>query len=262
MSFKNPFEPGGWFHQQGVRFKAMRTRMEASKRRNALHKKVVSLIGKQSDPRAAQLAVDLYELWGDPLDQARESYVRSCLKEFESAEGHVLVSSASLMTLILGAVSANDRGRNVWCLEQDPHWTNVIRSWLAQYAIKGTYVISAPPTVRGGMVRYRVDTKHLPKNIGLILCDGSSATPGSALSTLLSIGPHLAPEFTVFARKIRVDEDGPLLKRWAMKNDATFVVVNNRDGFVKISRRDGAKQHSGGRASYAIGDMAVTEARA
>lgn len=255
MKMKIPFGAETWPDKIKERVAATRSRRAAASRRTALHNCVLDLIDKGADPKSSNTAVKLYDLWGDTLDPARESFVRSCLMECENAEGHVLMSSASLMTLVLGAVSANDRNRTVWCLEQDQHWTNVMRSWLDQYAIKGTYVISAPPAVRGGLVHYKIDTKHLPRNIGLVMCDGLSASPSSTLSTLLSVSPHLAENFTVFARKVRLDEDGALLKRWAAKNDATFVVVNKRDGFVKISRR-GREQYQGqdgqGRATYQV----------
>ena len=253
MSLKNPFEEGGRLHNLRTRMQARRTRAEATKRRNLLHKRIMNLIARNTGPRAANAAVELYELWGDTLDPAREAFVRSCLSEFETTSGHALISSASLMTLVMGAVSDGDRDRTVWCLEQNAHWTNVMRSWLDQYAIRGTYVIAAPSTVRGGMVRYRIDTRHLPQNIGMVVCDEVGASPGATLSTLLSIAPHLAPEFTLFARKVRLDEDGPLLRRWAMKNDATFVAVNQRDGFIKISRREREANH--GRAAYEIPEI-------
>lgn len=257
MSFNNLFEEGGRIDRLKTAINARRSRHEATKRRNLLHKRIMGLIGKSGDPRTANRAVELYELWGDALDPAREAFVRSCLKEFETTSGHALISSASLMTLVMGAVSHDNKDRTVWCLEQNSHWTNVIRSWLDQYAIRGTYVIAAASTVSGGMVRYRIGTKHLPKNISMVVCDEVGASPGSTLSTLLSIAPHLAPEFTIFARKVRLDEDGPLLRRWAMKNDATFVAVNQRDGFIKISRRE--KQANHGRASYEVSEITAEE---
>lgn len=242
---ENPIDNIKWIKRLRERMEVRRSHREAAKRRNELHKAVTQLVNKGMDPRAASTALDLYALWGDPLDLARESYLRSAIKELSETDGHVLISSASLMTVIMGALSDGKEGRTIWCLEQNPHWTNVIRSWLTEYAIKKTYVISAPSVVKGGMVRYRVGTSHLPKNLGLILCDGTGASPGSALATLLSIGPHLSERFTILARGIRVDEDGPLLKRWASKNNSTFVVVNGRDGFIKIARRTEQQQQQG-----------------
>jgi hypothetical protein len=234
-----------WIKKFRERMNVHRSHNEAAKRRNDLHKAITKLVNKGADPRAEGTALDLYALWGDPLDLARESYLRSAIKELSETDGHVLMSSASLMTVIMGALSDQQDGRTVWCLEQNTHWTNVIRSWLTEYAIRKTYVISAPSVVKGGMVRYKVGTSHLPKNLGLILCDGTGASPGSALATLLSISPHLSERFTILARGIRVDEDGPLLKRWAAKNNSTFVVVNGRDGFIKIARRAEQRKQQG-----------------
>ncbi|MBD3649589.1 MAG: hypothetical protein HUJ31_19525 [Pseudomonadales bacterium] len=253
MELNNPFGPDsriGKFWRR--RTALLRARFSAQRQQAALHKCFLQLMAAGPDnPRTPGIALKLYELWGDPLDQARESYLRSCLKEFDESEGHVLVSSASLLGLILGALSNGDKDRTVWCLEEDPHWTHVLRSWLKRYGIKGTHVISAPVTVKAGTVRYRIHPRHLPRNIGLVLCDAPSASPGSALSMLLSVSGNFASDFTLLARKIRAG-DGSLMKRWTMKHDATFVMVNKRDGFIKISRRRDRPLTLSERATYII----------
>ena len=187
------------------------------------------------DARIPAIVLNLFELWGDPLEEARASYVRSCLGVFKEAEGPVLISGANLMTLVLAAVSSGDKQRPVWCLEQSAHWTNVMRSWIKRYGIQGTHIIRVPPTIKGGTIRYKIDAKHLPRNIGTVLCDAPGPSAGSALSMLLDIGDNLAPNFTFLARQIKSD-DGALIRRWAAKHKSTFVLLNQHDGFVKISR--------------------------
>lgn len=238
MERKNLFGPGSRFQQFWSGLRALKPRWAAFRHQAALHKCMLQLIARGSDPRAAGIALKLFKLWGDPLDQPRESYLRSCLREFHEVDGPVLVSGASLMVLILGAISAGDKNRTIWCLEQNPHWANVLRSWIDRYGIKGTYIINAPATVKSGIVRFRVDVNDLPNNIGLVLCDGPRASAGSAFSTLLTVGTSLSPAFTIFARKIKIDSEGPLIKRWALKHGATFVLLNKGDGFAKISRRE------------------------
>lgn len=259
MALTNPFSKDGRLRQGWQRRTAIwRARFTASRQQARLHKCILNLMAHGGEPRASSIALDLYGLWGDPLDPARESYVRSCLAEFNDADGPVLVSGANLMTLILGAVSTGDKNRPLWCLEEDPHWTNVMRSWIRRYGIKGTHVISVPPVVKGGTVRYKIDTKHLPRNIGLVLCDAPGPSASSALSTLLTIGGNLSPHFTLLARRLRSD-DGSLIKRWAMKHGATFVALNKRDGFVKISRRANQQAETPERATFRI-DTIVTRA--
>jgi len=235
MPMKNPFVAGGKLHGLWLGFGAVRRQM-------ALHGCIERLIESGVDARAPGVALELYRHWGDPLDQARESYLRSCFAEFDQTRESIYVAGASLMTLVLGAVGTTGESRKVWCFEQDPHWSAVVRSWINQYKIKNTYVIAAPPALSANLVRYTIDTKRLPKNFSLVLCEGSRATPKSVISTLHHLSGHLSTVFTVLARKVSLDRDGPILKQWAQKNNATFVVVNKRDGFIKISRRTLARR--------------------
>lgn len=218
-------------------------RVAGEKRLISIHRCMRRLIGNAESARSGDIAADLYAHWGDPLNGTRESFVRSCMKQFRETEGNVILSSASLLTLVLGAVSSHDRSRQLWCLEHDTHQVNTLRSWLTQYAIAGAYVISAPLTVIGGLVRYQILTRHLPKKITMVICERTGAAPGSTLSTLLSVGPHLADEFTVFARRVDITAEAPLIKRWAHKHGANFVVVDSKEGFVKLARRKHMHAH-------------------
>lgn len=248
MPFDNLFGPENRLRQ---RWQERTARRNASRHQMAVHKAFIRLKSQGTAPAATGTALDLYELWGDPLEPARESYVRSCLAEFSSTEGPVLLSSASLMTLVLGAMGNGDKQRTIWCLEQNTHWINMLRTWIKRYGIRGAHIISAQPTVKGGMVRYRIDSKHLPRNISLVMCDSPGPSAGAPLSTLVTVGQNLAPEFTVLSRKLRSD-DGPLIKRWASKHDATFILLNKRDGFAKISRRENQTAASDEKATFNI----------
>lgn len=239
MSLWSKFFSGGEQHQteQGPEYHA-----------RAMAETMARLSSTNDLEHNTELAIDLYRHWGDTLDSTRESFVRSCLKEFDGKEGNILLSSASLMTLILGALSEGYKDRRVWCLEHDAHWTNTIRSWLARCSIKGTYIIRAPIAVIGGMVRYQILTRHLPRNITMMICERTGAAPGSTLSTLVTVGPHLADDFTIFARRVDISAEAPLIKRWASKHNANFVVVDAREGFVRVSRRAGMQNE--GKAVY------------
>ena len=121
----------------------------------------------------------------------------------------MLMSGASAMTLVMGAVGSQGDTTKLWCFEQDKQWGQVIRTWLQQYEIRNTFLICAAPYLSQNLVRYQLDTKRLPKDFDLVLCEGSSGTPANPLSTLLQFGDHLAPTFTMLARKVNVEKDGP-----------------------------------------------------
>ncbi len=243
-----------WFenHRKALveRMRTSRERQRGPKRMVAIHDAVIRLLENNGEGRV-EAAVSLYERWGDELDAAGKSYLRASLNEFDRHPGNVLISSAGLMTFILGVAAERDKGRQVWCLEHDLHWIAVLRSWFKRYAIKGAYMIQVPVRIIGGMVRYQIHPRHLPKNISLIICERAGTAPGSALSTLLTVAPNLATEFTAVCRRVDVHAEAPLLRRWAQKHQASFVVVDSARGLVKLTRTTNIRS---GRAEYAVAD--------
>ena len=233
-TFSNRIAADTIFHRLWFRVAALR-------RQIALGRCIETLISKGAGPRAPAIANTLYELWGDPLDQVRESYLRSCIIEFGEANGSVLMSGASMTTLILAAIGMSREPRKFFCFEEDQHWCAVIKSWLNQYKIQNTYMINAATSLTSKSVRFSVETKQLPKDFGLILCEGSRASPKSVISTLQTFSKQLGSSFTILARNVKIEKDEPVLKKWASENNATYVVVDKLDGFIKIACK-GAKK--------------------
>jgi hypothetical protein len=251
MTFRNPFTSGGFIFRFWKRTAGLR-------RYIALDRSVNALVAGGLDSRTAGIANNLFKHWGTPLDQAGESYMRSCLTELETSKGSVLMSGASAMTLVIGAVGSHNDDRNLWCFEQDKHWGQMIRTWLKQYQIRNTFLISAAAVLFQNKVCYRVDTKRVPKNFGLVLCEGTSGTPANPVSTLQQFGDHLSPTFTLLARKVNVEKDGPLMMRWARDHGASFVIINKQDGFVKIYRDAEKKVKPNGPVKFEVADISVS----
>lgn len=201
-----------------------------------------------SDPVPMSTVAELYAHWGDPLPQGAESYLRSCLAEAARAEGPVVQCGASLLTLVLGSMcnASELQAKQLWCLEHDAHWANVIRSWLTQYRTGSAHVITSRAKLFDGYVWYAVDSARLADRISLILCDGARATPQGIIGALQRLGDRLAPQFTVLARKISKAEDLKALNAWAKCHQAGCVVVDRQEGFVKIARRPEANGSDAG----------------
>lgn len=182
---------------------------------------------------------ELYAHWGDPLSQADESFLRSCLSEAAQAQGPIVQCGASLLTLVLGAVCQGEAtaSRQLWCLEHDAHWASVVRSWLTQYRIGNTHVITSRAQLADGFVWYGVDPARLPADLSLVLCEGARATPRGIIGTLERLGGRLASTSTVLARHVNRAEDLRALQTWTKAHHAACVVVDRQQGFVKLSRR-------------------------
>jgi len=180
---------------------------------------------------------ELYAHWGDPLSQSGESYLRSCLAHASQATGPIVQCGSSLLTLVLGSLcNASQRpAKQLWCLEHETHWASTIRSWLTQYRIGSTHVITSRAHLFEGYVWYAVDTARLADGISLVLCEGARATPGGILGTLARLQGRLAPGCTILARKVLRTEDLRHLNLWAKTHEAACVVVDRQEGFVKVS---------------------------
>jgi hypothetical protein len=193
------------------------------------------------------LIAELYAHWGDPLSASDEAFLRSCIAELDTATGPVLLCGASLMTLILGTLcdayqsdsqrDDQEKSKQVWCLEQDRHWANLIRSWLVEYRISSAHIIQSQPRFHEGYIWYSVDTGRLANSYQLILCDGARATPRGIIGTLKCMEGRLDERFTMLARNVKENADLRTLNGWAKSHQAKFVVIDKQEGFVKLMRR-------------------------
>ncbi len=193
------------------------------------------------DPEQAvtgSLLADLYAYWGDPLTPGDEQFLRSCLAEAGAARGPVLLAGASLLTLILGAVCSRskDKACQVWCLESDRHWANLIRSWLTEYRIDAAHVIHSPARLAQDHVWYSVDTGRLARSYALVICDGARSTPRGVMGAIKRLGSRLEPKFTVLARNVKEGAVLRSLNAWAGSNDAKFALIDKQEGFIKLAR--------------------------
>ncbi len=199
-------------------------------------------------PLPLDAAIELCAHWGDPLTQSDEGYLRSCLAETARARRAIVQCGASLMTLILGLAcqAAPSANRTLWCLEHDPHWANVVRSWLTQYRIGTAHVITSRAHLFEGFVWYAVDPERLARDIGLVFCEGGRATPGGIIGTLQRLESRLAADATVLAHKVSRAGDLKMLESWAGDRGAACVLVDRKEGFVKL--RFGADRSGSGSA--------------
>jgi len=184
---------------------------------------------------------ELHAYWGDPLSAADEQFLRSCLAEAASASGNILLAGANLLTLILGGLCAksSSAASQVWCLEHDRQWANVIRSWVTEYRIGTAHVIQSPARLYDDYVWYAVDTGRLAKSYQLVICDGTRASPKGVIGALERLAPRLDDRFTILARNVK---EAPVLRdlnTWAKTHDAKFALIDKQEGFIKLSRQPG-----------------------
>ena len=229
--------PAG-FLTENKTMQIIRSRVAFHSRQHEFDKCMQQIVASP-EPLPGSLIAELYASWGDPLSSSDESFMRSCVSELNSATGPVLLCGASLLTLILGALcdAADEKAKQIWCLEQDSHWANLIRSWITEYRIGAAHVIQSRAKFFDDTIWYSVDTGRLAKSYQLIVCDGARATPKGILGTLARMEGRLDDRFTVLARNVKETTDLQALNQWAKSRDAKFALIDRQQGFVKLTRQ-------------------------
>ncbi|MFW6094035.1 MAG: hypothetical protein ACODAC_08685 [Pseudomonadota bacterium] len=218
---------------------ALRDRAAVFERYRGFDRCMRKLLSPSDQPPAFAAVTELYAHWGDPPTQSTESFLRSCLTEAARAEGPIVLCGAGALAFVLGSLChrGGREHRQLWCLEHDHHWASIVRSWITQYGIGSTHVITSRPRLFERYVWYAVDVSRLAANVSLVLCDGARATPRGIIGALARLDSRLAAEFVILARNVTRAEDLRRIQHWAERRDASCVVVDRQEGFVKISRR-------------------------
>ncbi len=225
--------------------RAMRECKNVLTRQYHFDRAVRQLLNTKSEGLPRDAIPELFAHWGDPVNRSGESYIRSCLAHAEHSSGHILQCGASLNTLLLGILCtriASDDKR-VWCLTDDSHWANVIRSWLTQYGITHTHVIVSRPQLYDGFVWYGVDPKQFPKDFALALCSGGSACVGGAIGLVERMPERMTEDCVVLAQHVLKAADQRRLHDWASERELSCVLVDKKEGFLKLAET--AKQNTG-----------------
>ncbi|MEM8767423.1 MAG: hypothetical protein AAGE43_08275 [Pseudomonadota bacterium] len=226
------------FLAENKAMQTIRARVAFHSRQHGFDKRMLDLTSPGSSITPTLLA-ELYAYWGDPLSPANEQFLRSCVAEVTKAEGPVLLSGASLMTLILGAICTQnpEKSKQLWCLENEPHWANLMRSWLTEYRVSGAHVIQSPARLYGDHVWYSVATDRLPKSFPLVICEGNGATPRGVVGIVERLSERLHPAFTILARNVKEASVLKRLKLWASEHEAKIALIDKQAGFVKLTRQ-------------------------
>jgi len=225
------------FLSENSTMQTIRARVAFHSRQHGFDKRMQQIISSEGSFGTSEIS-ELYAFWGDPLSAADEQFLRSTLAEAAAAEGPILLAGASLLTLILGALcdKAPVKGKQVWCLENDRHWANLIRSWLTEYRVNGAHVIQSPPKLFDNFVWYGVDTGRLAKTYRLVICDGARSTPKGVVGCIERLGDRFDTRFTLLARNVKDASVLRELNAWAKENKAKFALIDKQEGFIKLSR--------------------------
>jgi hypothetical protein len=134
----------------------------------------VAALRRADAPPDVNLLKRMRRAWGNEGFSADVFYLHELAKRVGACRGPILECGTGLTTIIAG-ILADKRKLQVWCLEQENAWAEVIERALAQHRIQNVHVLFAPLRLYekpGNFVWYDVEALELPKNFELVLCDG------------------------------------------------------------------------------------------
>jgi hypothetical protein len=218
----------------------IRARVAFHTRQHGFDRAAKQLVAGSNVAATDRLVADLFAYWGDPLQQSDERFMRSCLAEARVADGPILQCGTSLTTLVLGAIcdQSPEQKKQLWCLEQDSHWANLMRSWLTEYQVGSAHVIHSRARLFNDYVWYSLDPNRLAKKYQLVICDGGRATVQGAIGAISRLHRRFAEKFVILIRNVTSQTDMKHLATWARTQNAACVLIDKTEGFVKIASKD------------------------
>lgn len=198
-----------------------------------------ALTQRGNGPMDGQLVADILAGLGDDSLSADDPFVTTTLEAAQQATGPVLQCGAGPMTVLL-AITMQRRSQYLWCLEHNASWAAVVRNQLARYDIRAGQILCAPAEAFGDHIWYVVDVKHLPRGIGVVVCDGSNVLPNGMRGVARRMEGHLDHRCVLLVRNTNRPKDLDFAAKWAKAKGAPFILNDKREPFVKIALRNQA----------------------
>jgi len=182
------------------------------------------------------LLKDLVYGW-DNTWSAQEEYIRAFLRAARQARGPILECGSGLSTVLLGAV-AQRTGNRVWSLEHDPLWLEKVRKTLSRHAIDAVTLCLANIVSYGPYSWYAPTLHRLPRDFGLIVCDGPpGTTPGGRYGFLPVMRSHCRQGCEILLDDAARPSEHSVLEKWAIEMDTSFAIEGEMKPFGRLAMR-------------------------
>jgi hypothetical protein len=195
---------------------------------------------RKSDLPDLNLLKRMRRAWGNEGFSADVTYLRELAKRVVTCRGPILECGTGLTTIIAG-ILADKRKLQVWCLEQESAWAEVIERTLAKHRIRNVHVMYAPLKICGDYVWYDIETLELPKDFELVLCDGPAVFErGSVIDSRWRYGllPTLKNRSITVHNILLDDVDDAhaekVLALWESEFHTSQRVVHSADGDLAV----------------------------
>lgn len=203
--------------------RALKERLLAWKLRRAVAR-VASLPFGQVP--TAEMLHELQAGWSNEGYAARTDYLEEVAKMAVTTSSPILECGSGLTTILVGLL-AGRRGVRTYSLEHTLEWRARINATLEQLQIPQVQVSLAPLRAYDGFTWYDPPLATLPKEFGLVICDGPpGSTPGNRYGLMPVLGDRLPPGSIILLDDVERAGEAEVLGRWAAE---TPINVSRRD---------------------------------
>ena len=183
----------------------------------------------ESDPRAPvdrRILERLHYGWGNTGWTADVDLLQTLCTLVRSGSGPVLECGSGLTTLMMAAAGRAQRVR-VWSLEHDDAWRERVRAALDREGLDSATVCRAPLRSYGDFAWYDVSGLDLPRECGLVLCDGPpAATPGGRYGLLPVMRERLPPGCVIVVDDVNREPERAMIARWQEESPMRVEITN------------------------------------
>ncbi|MHB8257928.1 MAG: hypothetical protein ACYDHY_18440 [Acidiferrobacterales bacterium] len=211
-------------------------RMRAAFRRVVLDLAIrrVAALPAGTMPGTTTLAVLRYG-WGNTGWSAKPEYIAEIARRALQSRGPILECGSGLSTILLGLL-ADKSGLRVWALEHDSGWHERNRQTLARYGIRGVELCYAPLTAHGGFDWYSPPLERMPRDFGVVICDGPpETTPGGRYGLFPVMKDCLAADCVVLLDDTKRPGERKILERWAKENGTTSTFGGSEESYAIVT---------------------------
>jgi hypothetical protein len=173
--------------------------------------------------------------WANESWSASEEYLLACVREAQNSDGPVLACGSGLSTVVL-AVILRQSGRALWSLEHHKGWGERVRATLALYGLRNAHVCEAPIVDYGEFEWYRAPLEEMPRDFGLIICDGPPATTrGGRYGLVPLVADRFGVRWTLLLDDAIREPEQEIASRWAKQLDASIETLGMPTPFFRIT---------------------------
>lgn len=188
---------------------------------------------------------EFWAAWGNEGFSADQRFLAETHRLIRLHPGDVLECGTGATTLI-GAMLAERHGFHVYSLEQDAAWSIRAMRTLERNRLTRVTVLDAPLTAYGDYMWYSADALALPKQFGVVICDGPFIAEALGEPSYSGWRYGVLPYFKRTARSYQVlllddanDARAPrVMDRWKEQFGIDTEITRTQEGDFAIIRQN------------------------